>query len=147
VTGFVQPFSCGIGGDLFAIVQEPPPSSRIHGLNASGWAPRGLALKALRDRGFTGTRISSTSAHAVTIPGCVAGWESLRKRFGRMSLAQVLALALSGCVFRCSMCVCVCVCVFLWLSDTHAAVQLLMLLSSCLLQLSPWHVMVSRWAP
>ena len=107
VTGFVQPFSCGIGGDLFAIVQEPPTSSRIHGLNASGWAPRGLALNALRDRGFTGTRISSTSAHAVTIPGCVAGWESLRKRFGRMSLAQVLALALSGCVFRCSMCVCV----------------------------------------
>ena len=89
VTGFVQPFSCGIGGDLFAIVQEPPPSCRIHGLNASGWAPRELTLKALRESGATGPRISSTSAHAVTVPGCVAGWDALRKRFGSMSFAQV----------------------------------------------------------
>ena len=89
VAGFVQPFSCGIGGDLFAIVQEPPPSSRIHGLNASGWSPRDLTVKALRDAGFEGSRLSSTSAHAVTVPGCVAGWDCLRKRFGRMSFAQV----------------------------------------------------------
>jgi gamma-glutamyltranspeptidase/glutathione hydrolase len=104
VTAFVQPFSCGIGGDLFAIVQEPPPSSRIHGLNASGWAPRDLTLKALRDSGSTGPRIGSTSAHAVTVPGCVAGWDSLHKRFGRLSFAQV-PRASSCC---CAMCARLC---------------------------------------
>ena len=95
VTGFVQPFSCGIGGDLFAIVQEPPPSRRIHGLNASGWAPRDLSLKVLRDCGVDAPRVSSSSAHAVTVPGCVAGWDALRERFGSMGFAEVGACCCS----------------------------------------------------
>jgi len=107
VTGFVQPFSCGLGGDLFAIVQEPAPSHRIHGLNASGWAPRGLTLKLLRDSGCSGPRVSSTSAHAVTVPGCVAGWDALRERFGRMSFAEVRTPLLPCCNTRsgCNACV------------------------------------------
>ena len=40
--GLVAPMMDGIGGDLFAIVYEAK-TGKIHGLNASGWAPRGRA--------------------------------------------------------------------------------------------------------
>src|SRR3989442_15351928 len=39
--GLVAPMSNGIGGDLFAIVYDPK-SGKLHGLNASGWAPAGV---------------------------------------------------------------------------------------------------------
>ena len=39
--GLVAPMNDGIGGDLFAIVYEAK-TGKLHGLNASGWAPRGL---------------------------------------------------------------------------------------------------------
>src|SRR6516162_9638186 len=38
VIGVVEPMSCGIGGDLFAIVWDAK-SKRLYGLNASGRAP------------------------------------------------------------------------------------------------------------
>src|SRR5262249_58583180 len=41
VLGVVEPMSDGIGGDLFAIVQEAKTGA-LHGLNSSGWAPAGL---------------------------------------------------------------------------------------------------------
>src|SRR5262245_62965397 len=39
VLGLVEPMSCGIGGDLYAIVWDAA-SNRLHGLNASGRSPR-----------------------------------------------------------------------------------------------------------
>src|SRR2546430_7396224 len=50
VLGVVEPQSNGIGGDLFAIVHEAK-SGALHGLNASGWAPRGLTPALLQSRG------------------------------------------------------------------------------------------------
>ena len=38
--GLMEPTSNGIGGDLFALVYDAK-SGTLHGLNASGWAPRG----------------------------------------------------------------------------------------------------------
>ena len=37
VMGVVCPMMCGVGGDLFAIVCEH--DGKMHGVNASGWAP------------------------------------------------------------------------------------------------------------
>src|SRR5215472_18867272 len=45
VLGVVEPMSDGIGGDLFAIVYEAK-TGKLHGLNASGWAPTGLTIEA-----------------------------------------------------------------------------------------------------
>src|ERR1700756_5325709 len=41
VMGVVAPMMNGIGGDLFAIVQDGT-TGEVHGVNASGWAPAGL---------------------------------------------------------------------------------------------------------
>ncbi len=39
--GLVAPMMNGIGGDLFAIVYDAG-TNKVYGLNASGWAPKGL---------------------------------------------------------------------------------------------------------
>src|SRR4029078_13355176 len=74
VLGVVEPQSNGIGGDLFAIVYDAQSGS-VHGLNSSGWAPRGLTAAALRSAGFGA--MPPSGIHSVTVPGAVAGWEAL----------------------------------------------------------------------
>ena len=49
--GLVAPMSNGIGGDLFAIVYDAK-SGKLYGLNASGWAPKGLTIEFLNAKGF-----------------------------------------------------------------------------------------------
>src|SRR6266700_8208476 len=41
--GVVEPMMNGIGGDLFAIVYDAK-ANKLYGLNASGWAPKGLTI-------------------------------------------------------------------------------------------------------
>lgn len=90
VMGVVAPMTCGLGGDLFAIVYEAK-SGRLAGLNASGWAPEGLTRAWLLEQGHT--NMPQRGILSVTIPGCVAGWEALRERFGRRRLSRLLAPA------------------------------------------------------
>lgn len=92
VMGVVSPGANGIGGDLFAIVYEAK-SGRLIGLNASGWAPSGLSPEF-----FAGKKITAMpqrGIHAVTVPGCVEGWEKLLSRFGRKKFPEVLAAAIA----------------------------------------------------
>ena len=49
--GLTEPTSCGIGGDLFAIVWDAA-SERLHGLNASGRSPLSLTLERLLELGL-----------------------------------------------------------------------------------------------
>ena len=89
--GLMEPTSNGIGGDLFALVYDAK-SGTLHGLNASGWAPRGLTREFLAGRGFT--ELPSRGAFTVTVPGVVAGWHALREKFGRLPFADSLAPAI-----------------------------------------------------
>ncbi len=41
--GFLEPVSCGLGGDLFAMVWDPE-TEKLYGLNASGRAPASLTI-------------------------------------------------------------------------------------------------------
>ncbi|MCC6245199.1 MAG: gamma-glutamyltransferase, partial [Gemmatimonadaceae bacterium] len=86
--GLVAPMNDGIGGDLFAIVYEAK-TGKLYGLNASGWAPKGLTVAHLRAKGRTS--MPARGIDAATVPGAVDGWEKLLTRFGRTRMADVLA--------------------------------------------------------
>src|SRR6266516_1021204 len=53
VHGVTEPMMNGIGGDLFLIYWDAK-SGKLYGLNASGWAPRGLSIDFLKKRGKIG---------------------------------------------------------------------------------------------
>lgn len=90
VLSLTEPHMCGPGGDLFALVWDPA-SRALHGLNASGRAPVGQTLDALRERLGDAAQIPGTGVHSVTTPGAVSGWAALHARFGRLPLADVFA--------------------------------------------------------
>src|ERR1039458_4747399 len=52
VLGVTQPMMNGMGGDLFAIYWDAR-TGKLYGLNASGWAPRGLTIEHLQAKGAT----------------------------------------------------------------------------------------------
>lgn len=88
--GVIEPMMNGIGGDLFAIVYDAK-TKQVYGLNASGWTPAGLSLEALKKRKIDKLRVIDQ----VTVPGTVAGWDAMAKRWGKLPLAQSLAPAIA----------------------------------------------------
>jgi gamma-glutamyltranspeptidase/glutathione hydrolase len=90
--GLVEPASCGIGGDLFAIYWDSK-TQKLYGLNASGRSPYKLTLDEFRKRGLS--EIPTYGPLSWSVPGCVSGWEMLAKRFGTKSLKDVLAPAIT----------------------------------------------------
>jgi gamma-glutamyltranspeptidase/glutathione hydrolase len=85
--GLMEPMSCGIGGDLFAIVWDAK-SQKLYGLNASGRSPYKATRELFAEKGLK--EIPELGPLSWSVPGCVDGWEELRKRFGAMSYAQTL---------------------------------------------------------
>jgi gamma-glutamyltranspeptidase/glutathione hydrolase len=85
----VYPHMCGVGGDLFALVQMP--DGRAWALNSSGRAPSGLDAEALR-------RVhGSMPEHGpptVTVPGAVAGWWAMHGLGGRRAWRDAFDAAL-----------------------------------------------------
>jgi len=93
--GLMEPTGCGVGGDLFAIVWSAR-DQRLYGLNASGRAPGGFSLDALKAElaRIGRTTIPSTGFLPITVPGAVDGWFELHGRFGKLPMRQVLAPAI-----------------------------------------------------
>jgi len=92
VLGVVEPMSCGIGGDLFAIVWDAR-SQKLYGLNASGRAPLAATIEAYRSRGLA--EIPDKGPLSWSVPGCVDGWDALRRRFGTKPFSVTLAPAIA----------------------------------------------------
>ena len=90
--GVVEPMSCGIGGDLFVIYWDAK-TKRLYGLNASGRSPFNISREFFVQQGLK--EIPASGPLSWSVPGCVAGWEDLRKRFGSKPLAELLATAIS----------------------------------------------------
>ena len=89
--GLMEPTGCGIGGDLFAIVWDPK-TKKLHGLNASGPSPHSLSLDYFLDNDYEG--IPFYGALPVSVPGAVAGWFALHRKFGNLSMDQILSPAI-----------------------------------------------------
>ncbi len=90
----VEPVSCGLGSDAFALVWD---GKELHGLNASGTAPAAWSLDYFRKRhGEQGglARHPVRGWDSVTVPGVIAGWEALHARFGSLPFADLLAPAI-----------------------------------------------------
>ena len=88
--GLMEPTGNGIGGDLFAIVWDPK-TQKLHGLNASGRSPKSRDLKKLKKQLGDATSLPPFGHLPVTVPGTVDGWAELHGKFGKLSMADILA--------------------------------------------------------
>ena len=74
--GLMEPTSCGLGGDIYAMVWDPG-TRKLWGLNGSGRAPAALTIDKVPPE-KDGT-IPEYSPYAWTVPGCVDGWIELHR--------------------------------------------------------------------
>ncbi len=86
--GLMEPMSCGVGGDLFAIVWDAK-SQKLYGLNACGRAPGKACIEFFHEKEMK--EIPERGPLSWSVPGCVDGWDELRRRFGTRSFADLLA--------------------------------------------------------
>ena len=91
VLNVVEPHMTGIGGDMFALLWSAR-DRQLLGLDASGRAGSLLTPEALRADGVE--HMPTGGPATVTVPGAISGWVALLERYGRMSLAEVLAPAI-----------------------------------------------------
>lgn len=91
VLGLVEPTSCGIGGDLFAIIWSEQ-KQKLFGLNASGRSPRSLTLEYFNEKGYE--YIPATGPLPVSVPGCVDGWYEMHGMFGKLPMENILQPAI-----------------------------------------------------
>jgi len=85
--GLMEPMSCGIGGDLYALVWDAK-TRKLYGLNASGRSPYQATHALFASKGLDD--IPTSGPLSWSVPGCVDGWDELLKRFGTRKLAQLL---------------------------------------------------------
>src|SRR5258706_7659600 len=84
----VEPTGCGLGSDAFAIVWD---GRGLHALNSSGRSPAAWTPERFRDRKVMPERGWDT----VTVPGAVAGWVELARRFGTLPLGVLAEPAIA----------------------------------------------------
>lgn len=85
--GLMEPTSCGIGGDLFAMVWEAK-TGKLYGLNASGTAPKRISLDYFRKNNLS--RVPYYGPLSWTVPGAPDGWFELHKKFGKLDMKTIL---------------------------------------------------------
>src|SRR5262245_4876526 len=86
--GLMEPTSCGIGGDLYAIVYDAK-TKKLYGLNASGRAPGKATLAYFKEKNLKD--IPTSGPLSWSVPGCVDGWDQLRQKFGTKDFKELLA--------------------------------------------------------
>tara|TARA_A200000113_G_scaffold54818_1_gene45781 strand:- start:71 stop:1705 length:1635 start_codon:yes stop_codon:yes gene_type:complete len=92
VLGLVEPTGCGIGGDLFAIVWDAE-TKQLYGLNSSGPSPQAMTIDFVKEQGLE--KIPAYGPLPVTVPGAVAGWTALHKKFGRKNFKNLFSSAIN----------------------------------------------------
>ena len=70
----------GIGGDLFALVWSAR-DKKLYALASAGWAPAGWTPQFFTDR-LRVKSVPNNGVNAATVPGAIAGYDALLKKFG-----------------------------------------------------------------
>lgn len=86
VLAVVYPHMCSIGGDLFALLHRP--GGEVVAINGSGAAPVELSPEDV------GLAMPVTGPHTITVPGVLAGWETLRADAASFGLDAILEPAI-----------------------------------------------------
>lgn len=89
--GVAEPMSCGLGGDLYAIVWDAK-SRKLYGLNASGRSPYAASIDYFQKQGLK--EIPTSGPLSWSIPGAMDGWDQLRQKFGTMGWQELLGPAI-----------------------------------------------------
>ena len=84
----VEPTGCGLGSDAFAIVWD---GAQFHGLNSSGCSPAAWTSERFK----SGGAMPQQGWESVTVPGAVAAWVELARRFGTLPLTTLAAPAIA----------------------------------------------------
>jgi len=91
VMTIVEPVSNGLGSDAFCLLWD---GHELHGLNASGRAPQAWTPAYFARKHGAGAKTPPQRGwDSVTVPGAVAGWVALHRRFGKLPFADLLAPA------------------------------------------------------
>ena len=91
VMTIVEPVSNGLGSDAFCLLWD---GHELHGLNASGRAPQAWTPEYFaRQHGVDAKAPPQRGWDSVTVPGAIAGWVALHRRFGKLPFADLLAPA------------------------------------------------------
>ena len=83
--------ACGLGGDAFILLYDAA-SGTITGINSSGVAATGATSAYYRARGHQTMPLDGP--HAISVPGAVAAWEMVHRRFCTKPFAQLLDRAI-----------------------------------------------------
>ena len=92
VQGVVAPETCGIGGDLFALIWingETKPFC----LDSSGYAGSNVDISSLSSY----SDIPLDHPMSVTVPGAVRGWYAMHERFGNLEMKDLFNQAIEIC--------------------------------------------------
>ncbi len=85
----VEPTANGIGSDNFAIVWM---NGKLEGMSSQGYSPASISLEAVKEKNSEMPKHGWTP---VTVPGSPAGWVALNEKYGKLSLEECLAPAIS----------------------------------------------------
>ena len=86
-----EPVSNGLGSDAFCILWD---GKELHGLNASGCAPKTWTPEYFKRKYADSTGMPKRGMDTVTVPGAVAGWVALSEKFGKLPFADLLQPAI-----------------------------------------------------
>src|SRR5688572_32893066 len=81
----------GIGGDLFAIIWSAK-DKKLYALNSGGWAPAGWTPDFFASR-LKASRVPGNGVNAATVPGAIAGYDAMLKRFGSVTFKEAFERA------------------------------------------------------
>jgi gamma-glutamyltranspeptidase/glutathione hydrolase len=88
----VSPHRCGLGGDLFALVQHP--DGALVAIDSSGRAPEAADPEELR--AAFGTRMPDTGVATITVPGAIRGWDALHRQGAVLPWRDAFASAIEA---------------------------------------------------